>query len=196
MYLVSFFKCFGGRVLGYILLQLVGNGIVSLLEVRSCLPKWTEITDSSKKVTSWRIINKAVHFREITFCSLNSTQEAYRPPRSARYAALSPDEGGEGGTPSSPGEGWYSIQSWMRGVPHPVLYGGTPWDVVPPSWTWEGGTPPPRRCEQTDTCENSTFPRTTYPGGNQMLGIMFWVSRIAVSAHVSEGITFFYFLHC
>ena len=62
---------------------------------------------------------------------------------SARYADLSPDpvlDGGGDGTPSSPGQRGYIIQSWM----------GVPWGPpsraewgYPPTWTWDG-VPPSR----------------------------------------------------
>ena len=104
---------------------------------------------------------------------------------SPRYAAL------VGGVPLPGGYPCWGVSCWevllLGGTP--ARGGGTPtrgypllgevppiqsWEGVPPiSWmgyphiqTWEGGIPPPPRCEQTDTCENSTFPRTTYMGGN------------------------------
>ena len=49
------------------------------------------------------------------------------------------------------------------------------WDGVPPPRPgmeyppcWLDGVPPPK-CEQTDTCENSTFPHTLYVGGNYQI---------------------------
>ena len=75
---------------------------------------------------------------------------------------------GAGVYPSSPGQG-YPIQSWIGCAPaHPDL------GWVPSIWTWNGVpfTPfgwmgySPLKCEQAGTCENSTFPRTSYTGGN------------------------------
>ena len=48
-----------------------------------------------------------------------------------------------------------SPDGWGGG--HPVLT----YDL-----TWQGGTPPPQ-VWQTDTCENRSFPRTSYAGGNK-----------------------------
>ena len=83
--------------------------------------------------------------------------------------------------------------SWM-GYPSHLDWDGVPhldlgWEHPPPrpgmgyppsagwgtpTWTGDRGTPPvvvwmghPPKCEQTDTCENSTFPRTSYAGGNK-----------------------------
>ena len=86
---------------------------------------------------------------------------------SARYAALSPDRVrgvypiqswmGVGGTPSSPGQGGTtSSPGW--GYPR----------VPPPLFSPGMGYPPPPEM-WTDTCENSTFPNTSYVGGNDEL---------------------------
>ena len=65
--------------------------------------------------------------------------------------------------------------------PTPLLAGPDPPplagpDPPPPGWTWPplaGWTWPPPTCGQTDwwtdTCQNITFPRTTYAGGNESL---------------------------
>ena len=78
---------------------------------------------------------------------------------SARSTALSP--GGYphpvptrgGGTPSCPNGGYPPPPVGQMGVPHtPVSWMGVP----PPGQP--DGDPPSLKCEQTDTCENSTFP--------------------------------------
>ena len=69
--------------------------------------------------------------------------------------------------------------TWQRVPPLPPTWTWEGANPCPPAWTRQEGTPhlppgpgkgvlppPPRRCEQTDTSENSTFPRTTYAGGN------------------------------
>ena len=92
-----------------------------------------------------------------------------------------------GGTPSPSQvrsqDGGYPSPSQVRsqdgGTPSPSTQPGQiPGWAVPllpqpgqiPGW---GDTPPPtHRCGQTDTCENSTFPHTTYAGGNEtQLGV-------------------------
>ena len=96
------------------------------------------------------------------------TQEAHRPPRS-KYTLCCSGRGvplpervpppGKIGTPPP-------IQTWEEVPPHPEgRYPPPHPDPGPPRHL--DGVPPPHRCEQTDTCENSTFPRTTYAGGNQ-----------------------------
>ena len=100
------------------------------------------------------------------------TQEAYRPRR-IKYYICCPVPGGY--PPSGPGRvppsRGYLPLAW--GTP---WAGGTPpWPGgLPPSWTWlgypswPGGVSP---CGQTDgwtdTCQNITFPHTTYAVGNQ-----------------------------
>ena len=81
-----------------------------------------------------------------------------------RVPPFSPDWGVP---PCSPDRGGYPIESWGGGVSHIQ----SQWRVPPCSP--EGGThqsaglgTPPPKCEQTDTCENSTFPCTSYPGAN------------------------------
>ena len=62
------------------------------------------------------------------------------------------------------------------GIPPQLAVWGTPhldlgWGTPPPSGprmgfpTSAGWVPPLPKCEQTDTCENSTFPRTSCAGG-------------------------------
>ena len=71
---------------------------------------------------------------------------------------------GGGGVPTL-GRGYLP----SRGGPTFLAKVGTPLSrpgkVGTPPPTQKVGTPPPR-CGQTDTCENSTFPRTTYAGSN------------------------------
>ena len=79
-----------------------------------------------------------------------------------------------------PGKGYPTVAPTLtwEGVPPCIPLPPEPEKGVPPPpclGLWRGysqppldlgrGTPPPRRCEQIDTCKNSTFPRTTYAGG-------------------------------
>ena len=64
--------------------------------------------------------------------------------------------------------------SWMGYTPHPELERG-----YPPVQTREGVPPP--RCGQT--CENSTFPRTTYTGGKYYCG---WSDKHILYKHISN----------
>ena len=71
--------------------------------------------------------------------------------------------------PPHPGPGWGTLPAGP-GWGTPLARWGTP-----PSWTWPGtpGTPPARwgtplwTDRRTDTCQNITFPRTTYAVGNE-----------------------------
>ena len=82
----------------------------------------------------------------------------------------------EGGTPIPSWEGGYPLSGRMG-------YSPSARSGIPPVLTWEGGTTPslpgkgvppvskygvpPLKCEETHTCGNSTFPHTSYAGGNQ-----------------------------
>ena len=85
-----------------------------------------------------------------------------------------------------PGTGYPSHLDLGQGTPPPRPGMGYPlcWlDGVPPAWAWDRVSPtwdrvplppgpgtgylPTPKCEQTDTCENTTFPRTSYAGGNK-----------------------------
>ena len=130
---------------------------------------------------------------------------------SARHVALSPDGGGggyplqswtEGDTPFS--LGWGVLHPVLgRGYPHPDLepdldgrYLRVPpvqtWDGVPPHSDMGWGTPcldmgmgyPPPQV-WTDTCENSTFPHTSYAGGNDVAKLGTFVCKIILQKYTS-----------
>ena len=103
------------------------------------------------------------------------------------------------GTPH-PRSGWgYPIKSWTGGTPgypQPRLWMGYPlsaewgtplpehlgWDSPLPGpgmgyylpISWMVYPPPSWKCEQRDTCENSTFPRTSYAGDNKLITLPGW----------------------
>ena len=101
----------------------------------------------------------------------------------------------EGSTPSSPGpwgtphpdlgpdlDGWYpryylpAVRTWDGVPPTPRPGMGSPppdpdlgWDIPALSWTWDGGTPPPRsRCELTDKLKILPPPHSSDAGGNNL----------------------------
>ena len=125
-----------------------------------CVQWWK----SCAKTDRHNVITKILFKRKTSITRKSSCKRhTTRRVRSARSAVLSqgvphPDRLAGGGTLSWPGQGEWFTPFW------PGPYWGTPHSArtgVPPrkTWdrTWDWGTPPPR-CEQTATCENSTFP--------------------------------------
>ena len=145
---------------------------------RSCLRRHSYCKHTPKSQST---NNKKVLLRE-------RKRHTARRVASARYAKGGYPVPGPGGVPHH--------RSGGRGVPHPRSAGtlgtphlpdlgwGTPpgqtWDgVPPPGQTWDGvppparpgmGYPPPPASvdRHTDSCQNITFPRTTYAGGKKL----------------------------
>ena len=95
----------------------------------------------------------------------------------------------------SPSAGWDTPLLDLGWITPPLLpgpgMGYTPsagWctpSPSPPTWNWDRGTSPSPlagwdtpmpKCEQIDTCENSTFPRTSYAGGKNPEEV--WLIRV------------------
>ena len=121
-----------------------------------------EIRDSTIVISTEN--NKKVLLRE-------RKRHTARRISSARYAR----GGGRGlvrGPGGVPGVGGGPHPRSGGGYPVPGL-GGTPLSRpgmgYPPGQTWDGIHPPPASVDRhTDWCQNITFPRTTYAGGNQL----------------------------
>ena len=87
------------------------------------------------------------------------------------------------GVPHPRSRGTYPIPGWGEGVPHQDLGWGTP--PARPGMGYpprpEMGSPPASVDRHTDWCQNITFPRTTYAGGNKVIQLTEEISLLAQS---------------